>query len=247
MAHLADDTDVVGTIRGIKSGIVFKGSNLWILICSVVIASIGLDLNSPAVIIGAMLISPLMSPILGIGLGLGISDRETLVKSLRNFALAVVISLVTSVLYFMITPLGEYTTEMQARTEPTLLDVFVAFFGGLAGIIAGSRNEKTTAIPGVAIATALMPPLCTSGFGFATGRWDVFGGAFYLFFINAVFISLSTYMIVRFLKFPTVKRLETRLEQRARRMAYIVLIILLLPSIIFLVRKLRENLRAQHI
>ena len=247
LTHLSSDTDFVGTVKSIKSGVVLQGSNLWILICSVMIASIGLDLDSAAVIIGAMLISPLMSPILGIGLGAAINDRETLIKSVRNFLSAIVLTLVTSIIYFKITPLGLLTDQMLSRTEPNLLDVLVAFFGGLAGIIAGSRTEKTNAIPGVAIATALMPPLCTAGFGLATGAWNVFAGAFYLFFINAVFISLSTYMIVRFLKFPYVEVLNPKLARRARITAYIVLTILLVPSVMFLFRKLTENFRNQRI
>ncbi len=247
LTHLASDTDFVGTVKSIKSGVVLEGSNLWILICSVMIASIGLDLDSAAVIIGAMLISPLMSPILGIGLGAAINDRETLIKSVRNFLIAILITLATSVIYFKITPLGLITDQMLSRTEPNLLDVLVAFFGGLAGIIAGSRTEKTNAIPGVAIATALMPPLCTAGFGMATGKWDVFAGAFYLFFINATFISLSTYMIVRFLKFPYVEVMSPVLARRARITAYIVLTILLVPSVIFLFKKLTENFRNQGI
>lgn len=247
LTHLASDTDYVGTVKSIKSGVVLEGSNLWVLICSVMIASIGLDLDSAAVIIGAMLISPLMSPILGIGLGAAINDRETLIKSVRNFLSAILLTLVTSVIYFKITPLGLLTEQMISRTEPNLLDVLVAFFGGLAGIIAGSRTEKTNAIPGVAIATALMPPLCTSGFGLATGQWDVFAGAFYLFFINAVFISLSTYMIVRFLKFPYVEVLNPVLARRARMTAYVVLTLLLVPSVWFLFKKLTENFRNQQI
>jgi uncharacterized hydrophobic protein (TIGR00271 family) len=247
LTHLSSDTDFVGTVKSIKSGVVLEGSNLWILICSVMIASIGLDLDSAAVIIGAMLISPLMSPILGIGLSAAINDRETLIKSIRNFLSAILLTLVTSVIYFKITPLGLLTDQMLSRTEPNLLDVLVAFFGGLAGIVAGSRTEKTNAIPGVAIATALMPPLCTSAFGIATGQWDIFAGAFYLFFINAVFISLSTYMIVRFLKFPYVEVLNPKLAKRARITAYVVLAILLIPSVMFLFRKLTENFRNQGI
>ena len=187
VANISDGTDVFGTIEHIKKDINIRGSNIWILVCSTMLASIGLDLNSAAVIIGAMLISPLMSPILGIGLAVGINDRDTLIESLKNFGLAIAVSLLTSVFYFLITPLGEPTSEIIARTQPTLLDVFVAIFGGIAGIVAGSRKEKTSAIPGVAIATALMPPICVAGFGIATGHWNYFAGAFYLFFINAVF------------------------------------------------------------
>lgn len=240
LMHLADDTDVFGTIEDIKGGIVLKGSNLWILICSIMIASIGLDVNSPAVIIGAMLISPLMSPILGIGLSFGINDRETLIKSLRSFMMAIAISMITAVIYFWITPFGQLTDEMLARTEPTLLDVLVAFFGGLAGIIAGSRMEKTNAIPGVAIATALMPPLCTSAFGIATGRWDVFGGAFYLFFINVIFISISTFLIVRFLKFPKVSP-SLGFNRMSRAFIYALLVVIVSPSMFFLIKQIHTH------
>ena len=238
--NLRSDTDVAGTIADIKNGVVLEGSNLWILICSTIIACIGLDVNSPAVIIGAMLISPLMAPILGIGLSVGINDTDYIKKSLWNFMVAIGLSLVVSVVYFRLTPFGNFTAEMQARISPTILDAFVAFFGGLAGIIAGSRTNKTNAIPGVAIATALMPPLCTSGFGLAVGRWDIFGGAFYLFFINAVLISISTYSIVRVLKFPLVKTLDSRIALRAKRFAYLTLIILLIPSLIFLLNSLKR-------
>lgn len=245
--HLADDTDIEGTIASIRGGVVLEGSNLWMLICSSIIACIGLDTNSPAVIIGAMLISPLMSPILGLGLCMGINDREYLVKSVKNFAIAVGLSLFVSWLYFHLTPFGEYTPEMQGRTEPTLLDAGVAFFGGLAGIIAGSRTEKSNPIPGVAIATALMPPLCTSGFGLATGRWEVFGGAFYLFGINALLISASTYIIVRWLKFPQINMETAQNKSVYRKNRAVILFfmgLLLFPSIVFMMKKLweaREN------
>lgn len=243
ITSLADDTDIPGTIEGIESGIVMTGSNLWILICSTFIACIGLDTNSPAVIIGAMLISPLMSPILGIGLSVGINDKSTLALSIRNFLVAIGLSLLVSVVYFSFTPYGDFTDEMKARTEPTILDAFVAFFGGLAGIIAGSRTNKTNAIPGVAIATALMPPLCTSGFGLVTGRIEVFGGAFYLFFINAVLISLSTYAIVRFLRFPVAEPVDPEAARRNKIKVYLFLMVLLIPSIFFLVKSLRDYSR----
>ncbi|MCB0614144.1 MAG: DUF389 domain-containing protein, partial [Phaeodactylibacter sp.] len=177
------------TIEDIKKGVVFRGANLWILMFAIMVASVGLNVNSPAVIIGAMLISPLMGPIMGIGLGVGINDLELIVKAMRNLAIAVVISVLTSAAYFWISPLNDAQSELLARTSPTLWDVLIALFGGLAGIVAGSRKEKSNAIPGVAIATALMPPLCTAGFGLATAQWSYFFGAFYLFFINSVFIS----------------------------------------------------------
>jgi len=193
------------TINEIKKNVEFKGTNLWILIFAIIIASVGLNMNSAAIIIGAMLISPLMGPIIGIGLGAGINDFELIKKSLRNLALASSISILTSAIYFWITPLGEASSELLSRTKPTIWDVLIALAGGLAGVIATSRKEKTNAIPGVAIATALMPPLCTSGYGLATGNWAYFLGALYLYFSNCVIISLSTLFIVRLLKYPTAE------------------------------------------
>ncbi|WP_460879233.1 DUF389 domain-containing protein [Pontibacter rugosus] len=172
--NIQHETDEPGTIREINDKIPIRGNNTWMLICSAMLASIGLDTGSGAVIIGAMLISPLMSPILGVGLSVGINDREMLVDSLKNLALAAVAGLIVSALYFSVTPLGEPTNELLARTQPTLLDVLVAIFGGVAGIISISRSDRSNAIPGVAIATALMPPLCTAGYGLASGRIDFF-------------------------------------------------------------------------
>lgn len=230
LISLQDDTDVDGTIRIITKGVDLKGANVWILIASAMLASIGLDVSSSAVIIGAMLISPLMSPILGIGLGTGIADQDLLWKSLKSFAVAVVVSLVASTFYFLLTPLGQVTPELLARTKPTLLDVGVAIFGGVAGIVANSRMEKSNAIPGVAIATALMPPLCTAGFGLAKGDYSFFLGAFYLFFINAVFISLSTYVIVRFLKFPYKQFLDLQVKKRIQKWILVFVVIVIVPS-----------------
>jgi len=219
------------TIETIKKGIEFKGTNLWVLIFAIFIASIGLNVNSTAVIIGAMLISPLMGPIMGLGLGLGIYDFELIKKSLKNLTIAVVISLTTSSLYFLLTPLREAQSEILARTYPTIWDVFIAFLGGLAGIIAITRKDKGNAIPGVAIATALMPPLCTAGYGIASGNFLFFLGAFYLFFINSVFISLSTFLIVRFLKFPQINFIDLKLEKKIKRYVYLILIFTIIPSI----------------
>ena len=168
------------------------------MICSIFIASIGLNVNSAPAIIGAMLISPLMGPILGLGLSIGTYDWTTLKRSLKALAVTVVVSILTSYIYFSISPLKEIQQELLSRTNPTILDVLIALFGGVAGIVAGSRSVKTNVIPGVAIATALMPPLCTAGFGLATGNYSFFLGAFYLFFINSVFICLATIIVVRF-------------------------------------------------
>lgn len=225
-------TDVEGTIAEISENARLRGSNVWMLICSAILASIGLDLNSTAVIIGAMLISPLMSPILGVGLGIAIFDRRLLRDSLSNLGIATLISILTSALYFRLSPLGELTPELAARTTPTILDVGIAFFGGVAGIVAGSRQTKTSAIPGVAIATALMPPVCTVGFGLAHMESPIFFGAFYLFFINAFFISLATYLICLFLKFPKKAAVDAETSTRIRRLIIAFALLATLPSAI---------------
>ncbi|MEL6132602.1 MAG: DUF389 domain-containing protein [Bacteroidota bacterium] len=228
--NLRDTTDIKGTIDSIRNSITIRGYNVWILACGAMLASIGLNLNSPAVIIGAMLISPLMSPILGIGLSIGINDREHLMLAIENFGIAVASSLLVSWGYFALSPFDLPTPEIMSRTEPTILDVFIAIFGGIAGIVAISRKDKTNAIPGVAIATALMPPICVGGFGLANARWEIFGGAMYLFFINAVFIALSTYVIVRFLRFPYVSYVDDHTRQKAVRWIAIVVLLLIMPS-----------------
>jgi len=223
-------TDINGTIAGINRDMVFKGQAVWILIASIFIASIGLNTNSTAVIIGAMLISPLMGPILGIGLAVGTNDWDLLIKALKNFSIAIVISLLTSTLYFWITPLNDPGAELLSRTKPTILDVLIGIFGGFAGIIAGSRYEKSNVIPGVAIATALMPPLCTAGYGLATAQFSYFFGAFYLFFLNSVFISLSTFIIVRYLRFPIKHLLDKTSEKKFKKYIIIFVVIVILPS-----------------
>lgn len=219
-------------IENVKKGIEFKGMNLWVLIFAIFIASIGLNVNSTAVIIGAMLISPLMGPIMGIGLGIGINDFEVIKKSYKNLGVAVLISVLTSTIYFAITPLSDAQSELLARTTPTIWDVFVALFGGLAGIVAATRKSISNVIPGVAIATALMPPLCTAGYGLATGTFSYFLGAMYLFFINSVFISLATYMIVRFMKFHKKEFLDPLRERKVKRSIVLVVLITIIPSII---------------
>lgn len=219
------------TIEDISKGVEFKGTNLWILIFAIIIASIGLNVNSTAIIIGAMLISPLMGPIMGIGLGAGINDFDLIKKAFKNLSVAVGISVMTSAFYFWVTPLHEAQSELLARTNPTLWDVMIAFFGGLAGIIAGSRKERTNAIPGVAIATALMPPLCTAGYALANLNWYFFVGAFYLFFINSVFISVATFLIVRFLKYPKRKFEDPGSETNVKRSIALFVVITIIPSI----------------
>lgn len=227
---IREGTDIDGTIAGIKRDIDFKGPNVWILICSIFIASIGLNVNSTAAIIGAMLISPLMGPILGIGLSVGTNDWQTLVRSLKSFGVAVGVSLLTSFIYFSVTPLVDVQSELLARTTPTFLDALIAIFGGFAGIIAGSRKEKSNVIPGVAIATALMPPLCTAGFGLATGNIKFVFGAFYLFFLNSLFISISTLVVVRYLRFPLRDFVDPIKEKKARRYIILFTAIILIPS-----------------
>ncbi|MCE4562911.1 DUF389 domain-containing protein [Maribellus sp. CM-23] len=239
--NIKDGTDIESTIAGIKRDIGFRGPTAWILIFSIFIASIGLNVNSTAVIIGAMLISPLMGPILGIGLSIGTNDIETLIRSLKNLGIAVSISLITSTLYFMITPLNIEQSELLARTEPTILDVMVALFGGFAGIVAGSRKEKTNVIPGVAIATALMPPLCTAGYGLATMKMSYFLGAFYLFFINSVFISLATFLVVRYLKFPVVSYIDPARIKKYRNISVSFLVLTIIPSAIIFYKVIQET------
>ncbi len=219
------------TIESIKKGIEFKGTNLWVLIFATFVASLGLNTNSTAVIIGAMLISPLMGPIMGFGLGLGISDFGLIKQSFRNFLTATIFSVITSTLFFLISPISEAQSELLARTQPTVYDVLIAFFGGLAGIVASSTKSKGNVIPGVAIATALMPPLCTAGFGLASGNLYYFFGAFYLFFINSVFISLATYLVVRLLKYPKKVFLDKQREKKVTRYVGAIVLFTIVPSV----------------
>jgi uncharacterized hydrophobic protein (TIGR00271 family) len=239
---LQSDTDEDGTIDSLKRGVEFKGANLWSLVFAIFIASIGLNTNSTAVIIGAMLISPLMGPIMGTGLAVGIYDFQLLKKSLRNLAIATGVSVFTSYLYFTITPLNEAQSELLARTTPTIYDVLIAIFGGSAGIMAGSRKEKTNVIPGVAIATALMPPLCTAGFGLATGNIRFFLGAFYLFSINSIFICISTIVFVRFLKFKTVSWVDKSVERKVKIYITVFSLLTIMPSIFMAWGVIQESL-----
>jgi uncharacterized hydrophobic protein (TIGR00271 family) len=228
-----EQEDNIETIKSIEKGVEFKGINVWTLIFAIFVASIGLNVNSTAVIIGAMLISPLMGPIMGLGLGVGIYDFNLLKKSLKNLSIAVAISVITSSLYFVLSPLNEAQSELLARTTPTIYDVLIALFGGLAGIVSIASKEKGNAIPGVAIATALMPPLCTAGYGLATGNLFYFFGAFYLFFINTVMISLSTFLMVRFLKFPLKQLVDKTRSNQVKKYIYLIVIVTVLPSIYF--------------
>jgi len=234
-------------IESIKENIEFKGTNLWTLIFAILIASIGLNVNSTAVIIGAMLISPLMGPIMGIGLGLGIFDFPLIKKALKNLFVAIVISLMTSTAYFFLSPLHEAHGELLSRTTPTIWDVLIALFGGLAGIIASSKKHITNAIPGVAIATALMPPLCTAGYGLGTGNFYYFIGAFYLFLINSVFISIATFLIVRFLKFKPAHYVNPEMESKVRKYVWGIAIITIIPSVYLAYRFVEQEIFKQNV
>lgn len=228
--NISDNAQPEQTIEGIQRDVTFKGFNIWILILAIFICSIGLNVNSTAVVIGAMLISPLMGPIIGVGLSVGIYDWNWLQKSLKNLGIAVGFAVATSTIYFLITPLSDAQSELLARTRPHLLDVFIAFFGGMAGILAGSRKEKTNVVPGVAIATALMPPLCTAGYGLATQQWNFFFGAFYLFLINSVFISLATLLVVRYLRFPIKQFMDEKRKSTAKRYIALFTVLIMLPA-----------------
>ena len=229
-------------VAAISKGVVFRGVNLWVLIFATMIASLGLNVNSAAVIIGAMLISPIMGPIMGVGLSLGINDFDLLKKSLRNLALMFIVAIITSTLYFFISPLSSNSSELLARTVPTTYDVLIALFGGLAGIVAQTRQDRTsTVIPGVAIATALIPPLCTAGFGLATGQFKFFFGAFYLFFINSVFIALATYAMVRFLKYEKKAFIDKGRERTVRRLMMVITLVTFIPSVIIGFRMVRVS------
>jgi len=257
LIDLQDGLDKEGTIITIKNNKRVRGANAWLLGCSIMIASLGLDLNSQAVIIGAMLISPLMSPILGVGLAVGINDNEMLGTSSRHFLIAIAIALFTSTLYFLLTPFGDFTPEISARTKPTLLDALVALFGGIAGIISGSRKDKSNAIPGVAIATALMPPLCVTGYGLASfirhgsnrpdleiltdlSTWQITFNSFYLFFLNATLVALATFLIVKFLKFPIKQYVDKKESTKIHTAILVFSLILVIPSFFILKGVLKD-------
>ncbi|MDR7211712.1 DUF389 domain-containing protein [Flavobacterium piscis] len=217
-------------IENVKKNIEFKGANLWILACAILVASVGLNVNSTAVIIGAMLISPLMGPIVGAGFALGIYDFLLLKKSLRNLLNATFVSLIVSTLYFYLSPFKDVQSELLARTSPNIYDILIAFFGGIVGVIAVTRSEKGNPIPGVAIATALMPPLCTAGYGIATAQWAFFFGAFYLYCINCVFIGIATFLIIKYLNYPAVKQVNDKMQRRVKVIIAVLISIMLIPS-----------------
>ncbi|WP_117885038.1 DUF389 domain-containing protein [Aureibaculum luteum] len=242
LLDIKHDTNKEGTVQAIKDNISMKGHTAWILVFSILIASIGLNANSTAVVIGAMLISPLMGPILGVGLSIGINDIDTLRRSMVNLGVMVGLSLLTSFLFFSIPLFQDATTEILARTRPDVRDVFIALAGGLALIIAVSRpSAQTNTVAGVAIATALMPPLCTAGYGLATGQFSYFLGAMFLFTINTIFIALATFVIVKFLSFPMVKYINSAKRKRISQFASVVAFIILAGSIYSFYNLFREN------
>lgn len=235
-----ENEDII--ISNIESSISFRGPQLWILIFAIFIASLGLNVNSTAVIIGAMLISPLMGPIIGMGLAVGISDFGLLRRSVTNYVVSTVISVLTATLYFYLTPIDEAQSELLARTAPSLYDVLIALVGGGAGFIALSTRDKGNVIPGVAIATALMPPLCTAGYGLAVGNLSYFLGAFYLFFINTVFICLATFIGTRMLKFKPVHVVDSDRVVRVRRYVFLIVIVTMIPAAYMTMLIIRESI-----
>ena len=238
-----NDTDQEATMEAIKQDIPLKGATSWILICSIFVASIGLNANSTAVVIGAMLISPLMGPILGIGLSLAINDIDTLKKSLVNLAVMIVLSLLTATLFFFLFPLKDETSELLGRVQPDIRDVLIAFFGGLALIIA--RTKKGTiasVIFGVAIATALMPPLCTAGYGIAIGNWEYFLGAMYLFTINTIFIALATFLVLKVLGFTMMRYVNSAKRKRTAQVASLIAVLVMVPAVLTFIRVYKQSI-----
>lgn len=240
--RLADYIDITAAEKSIRGNIYFRGPNAWILAIATIIASVGLNVNSIPVIIGAMLISPLMGPIFGVGLGLGINDIQLVKSSGKNLLVMVSISLAASFIYFLITPLSlNDPSELLARTNPTIYDVLIALAGGFAGILEQCRKEKGTVFAGVAIATALMPPLCTAGFGLASGNFVYFLGAAYLFVINCIFIMLATYVSVKYFGFREVSFTDVLAQRRTRTLSSVLIVLFIVPSIWSAVTFIRQN------
>lgn len=248
LLNIRSETDKEASIHEIKEAIPFRGHNAWILIFSIFVASIGLNVSSTAVVIGAMLISPLMGPIVGLGLSVAVNDVDMLRKSLVNLGIMVGLSVLTAFLYFKLSPLTELTPELEARTYPTILDVLVAIFGGLALIVARTKKGvMASAVFGVAIATALMPPLCTAGYGLAVWEPKYFGGALYLFTINAIFIALSTFIVAKLLRFPLVKYANSARRRRISQIASLVAFLVMVPSVWLFYVMLKETVFKRNI
>ncbi len=240
--NIREDTDVAGTISEIQDEIEFKGHNVWVLIFSIFVASIGLDADSVAVVIGAMLISPLMGPIKGIGLAVGTNDFKLLMKSLVNFGVMIGISILVSWIYFVISPFKEPSAQILARTEPDFRDVLIALFGGFAGIIAATKKGKSmTVISGVAIATALMPPLCSAGFMLANGNFGLMANALYLFIINSILICLATLIVIRYLRFPLKEFVNPKTERKVKIYIGVFMLLVLIPSVYKFYFVMQEN------
>ena len=232
LLNMSEFMDLEGAGASIRKNIYFRGPNVFILVCAIIIASIGLNVNSIPVIIGAMLISPVMGPILGFGFSLGVYDRHLLRESLRNFGVMVAVSILASAVYFLLSPLNmEHPTELLARTNPTVYDVLIALFGGFAGILENSRKERGTVLSGVAIATALMPPLCTIGYGISVLKLNYILGAAYLFLINSVFIALATFIGVKYLGYPAVSADPGQRSKLTGRAVALVLLLMIVPSV----------------
>ena len=241
LIRFSDEIDYDNASTSIRKNIAFRGTNVFILACAIIIASVGLNVNSIPVIIGAMLVSPVMGPILGFGLGLGTEDARLLKDSLKNLGVMVGISIIASSLFFLLSPLSlANPSELLARTNPTIYDVLIALFGGLAGIIEISRKDKGTVISGVAIATALMPPLCTVGYGISIWKGSVIFGALYLFTINSIFIALATFIAVKYFRFPAVETNEQKIRLN-KSAVYIILLIVIVPSILSAISVIKEN------
>ncbi|WP_443936844.1 DUF389 domain-containing protein [Pedobacter sp. MW01-1-1] len=230
--HIGEDSKTK-TLENVTANISFSGANLWILACAILVASVGLNVNSTAVIIGAMLISPLMGPIVASGFAIAIYDFSLLKRAVINLLIATVASLLVSFIYFWLSPFKEVQSELLARTSPNIYDILIAFFGGLVGVIAVTRVEKGNPIPGVAIATALMPPLCTAGYGLATGQFRFFFGAFFLYCINCVFICIATLVIVKYLKYPAKQQLDQKREKQVRYAITLIMLAMIIPSVYF--------------
>nr|WP_314782418.1 DUF389 domain-containing protein [uncultured Porphyromonas sp.] len=241
-----DKEDDFETLEMVRADVDFRGTKLWILICAIFVASLGLNTNSTAVIIGAMLISPLMGPIIGFGTALGIYDFELLKRSLRNLGLTTLFSVLTATIYFILTPITDSGSELLGRTQPNIYDVLIAFFGGAAGMIAASTKSKGQVLPGVAIATALMPPLCTAGYGIATGQWHFFFGAFYLFLINSVFIALATYLVVRLLRFPPKVFLDRARGRKVHRILMVIATCTIIPAVYLSIGMVRDSIATRN-
>ena len=242
LLNVSDYVDLDSARVAIRKNVYFRGPNVFILVCAIIIASVGLNVNSIPVIIGAMLISPVMGPILGFGFSLGVRDRQLLRDSLRNFLIMVGISIIASTLFFLLSPLNlEHPTELLARTNPTIYDVLIALFGGFAGILENSHKDKGTVLPGVAIATALMPPLCTVGYGISLLNWHYIGGALYLFLINSVFIALATFLGVKYLKYPVVSDMPGTRSRLSGGALAVVLLLIIVPSVFSAIEIVKES------